>query len=125
MLKLRIMNTKLFLLVSMIFVMLSGTVYADVTTYTYDDSRQSVLVRSRGGNPTIIAKAGTGGSISPSGVIGAEFGSSRTFTITPKAGYQILRVTVDGASKGAVSSYTIDDVNTNHTITATFKLKAQ
>ena len=72
---------------------------------------------------TITATAGTGGTISPSGTVSVPGGGSQTFTITPKTGYGVSTVTVDGASVGAVSSYAFNSVTANHTITATFTTK--
>ena len=71
----------------------------------------------------ISASAGPGGSISPSGSVSVTNGGSQSFTITPKVGYIVDNVTVDGASKGAVTSYTFKNVTANHTIAATFKAK--
>ena len=72
----------------------------------------------------ITASAGSGGSISPSGSVAISQGLSQTFTITPSTGYKIAGVTVDGASVGAVSSYTFSNVTANHTISATFAATA-
>jgi hypothetical protein len=47
-------------------------------------------------------------------------GASQTFAIAPMTGYYISNVTVDGISVGAVSSYTFNNVTSNHTITSTF-----
>ncbi|HJV66417.1 MAG TPA: discoidin domain-containing protein [Geomonas sp.] len=69
---------------------------------------------------TISASAGAGGSISPTGSVAISQGSSQTFTITPTTGYKIAGVTVDGASVGAVASYTFSNVAANHTISASF-----
>ncbi|MHB8068525.1 MAG: M6 family metalloprotease domain-containing protein [Desulfobaccales bacterium] len=69
---------------------------------------------------TITAYAGTGGSISPSGATTVNYGANQTFTITPSAGYNVADVLVDGSSVGAVTSYTFNNVTTNHTISATF-----
>ena len=55
---------------------------------------------------TITASAGTGGSISPTGAVRVTSGASQSFTITPNSGYSVNGVTVDGASVGAVTSYT-------------------
>jgi len=71
-------------------------------------------------NYTITASAGTGGSISPSGSSSVSSGASKSFTITPSTGYSITGVTVDGASVGAVSSYTFSSIAANHTIQASF-----
>ncbi|HEX9023545.1 MAG TPA: fibronectin type III domain-containing protein, partial [Geobacteraceae bacterium] len=59
---------------------------------------------------TITASAGTGGAISPSGSVTVNQGASQAFTITPDTGYSISGVTVDGASVGAVNSYTFSNV---------------
>jgi hypothetical protein len=70
---------------------------------------------------TIIASAGTGGTISPAGAVSVQAGASRAFTISPAYRYRISNVTVDGVSKGAVSTYTFSNVNAPHTISATFR----
>ena len=73
---------------------------------------------------TITASAGTGGSISPSGVVVVPRTGSQTFTITPNTGYAIASVLVDGTNNtAAVSSgaYTFTNVTAAHTIAATFQ----
>ena len=69
---------------------------------------------------TITASAGAGGTIDPAGDVSVPPGGSQSFTITPNACYQIADVVVDGNSLGAMTSHTFDDVDANHTITATF-----
>ena len=69
---------------------------------------------------TITATAGENGSITP-GTTQVYKGDSQTFTITADSGYHIEDVLVDGASVGAVSSYTFDDVAADHTISVTFE----
>ena len=64
--------------------------------------------------------ATTGGSISPSGKIYAAKGSNLTYTITPKAGFAILAVAVDGVQVGPVSSYTFSNITEPHMIAAAF-----
>lgn len=73
---------------------------------------------------TITASAGQGGSISPNGSVSVAKGADQKFTITPSKGYEIADVKVDGQSVGKVETYTIGDVNENHTIAATFMEKA-
>jgi hypothetical protein len=53
---------------------------------------------------TITASAGTGGTISPTGAVSVNHGANQTFAIAANTGYQILSVTVDGVSQGAISS---------------------
>lgn len=69
---------------------------------------------------TITASAGTGGTITPSGSCSIREWLDKTFTITPDSGYEIADVLVDGKSVGAQSSYTFEDVRSNHTISASF-----
>ncbi|MEW5765256.1 MAG: PKD domain-containing protein, partial [Acidobacteriota bacterium] len=69
---------------------------------------------------TITASSGTGGTVTPSGAVTVAHGQNRTFTITPSANYGILDVVVDGSSVGPVASYTFTNVQSNHTLSATF-----
>jgi len=70
---------------------------------------------------TITATAGTGGTITPSGVVNVSGGSNQTFDIVPNATYIVAGVSVDGgASVGRVNHYTFTNVAADHTIDATF-----
>ena len=69
---------------------------------------------------TIQADCNTGGSISPAGKASLVVGQSQTYTITPEYGYVIKDVLVDEVSKGALSSYTFDNIDENHTISVVF-----
>lgn len=51
-----------------------------------------------------------------------SYGSDQVFTITPDAGYQVADVLVDGASVGAVTSYTFSVVTADHSIEACFSV---
>lgn len=50
-----------------------------------------------------------------------NYGANQTFTITADQYYVISDVKVDGASRGAISSYTFNNVTTNHTIEAFYE----
>ena len=70
---------------------------------------------------TITASSGSGGSISDEGVTTVAEGGSKTYTITPQSrDYEISDVLVDGVSVGAVTSYTFENVQGNHTIYVDF-----
>lgn len=69
---------------------------------------------------TIMASAGAGGTISPSGTATVNIGTNKTYTISANAGYLISDVQVDGVSQGAITSYAFSNVIANHTITASF-----
>lgn len=72
------------------------------------------------GSYTISASAGTGGSISPLGMINVTENTDQAFAITPDANFQIADVLVDSVSVGAVASYNFAAVTANHSISATF-----
>jgi hypothetical protein len=72
---------------------------------------------------TIVASAGSGGSISPSGdVVILTEATDQAFTITADTGYHVADVLVDGVSIGPVPSYTFAAVAANHTISASFAI---
>ncbi|MFH0921685.1 MAG: hypothetical protein V1913_15145, partial [Fibrobacterota bacterium] len=77
-------------------------------------------------NYTITASAGSGGSISPSGAVTVNSGTSKTYTITPNATYNVASVLVNGtavAIPAAGGTYTFSNVTANQTISASFALK--
>jgi hypothetical protein len=69
---------------------------------------------------TVEATQAEGGLITETGVYNC--GTDVVYTITPAECYTISDVTVDGASVGAVDTYTFAAIDTNHTITATFEM---
>jgi DNA-binding beta-propeller fold protein YncE len=71
-------------------------------------------------NYSIVASAGPGGTINPSETQFAHLGSNYTYAITPDAGYKISDVVVDGVSKGAISTYYFENIQTSHQIAASF-----
>ncbi len=71
----------------------------------------------------ITASAGRGGTISPSGSVSVNSGTSKSFLVTAAKGYAVSNVTVDGKSRGALSSYTFSNVTASHTIKATFSYR--
>lgn len=68
----------------------------------------------------ITAKANEGGSIDPVGTISVPAGSSQAFAVRPAAGCSVRNVLVDGMSVGAVNSYTLENVQADHTIEVFF-----
>jgi len=68
---------------------------------------------TQGANGTITLE-GTAGKVT------VNDGANQSFTITADADYHVADVEVDGVSKGALPSYTFNNVTANHTITATF-----
>ena len=71
---------------------------------------------------SINATAGTGGTISPSGIVSVNYGDNQTFNISPNTGYSISDVVVDSLSQGAITNYSFTSVSANHTISASFSI---
>ena len=69
---------------------------------------------------TLTAVAGSGGNINPSGTQTVNYGETLTYTITPNTGYQVANILVDGSPVGTSNSYTLLNIDANHTIIATF-----
>ena len=70
---------------------------------------------------TINVSAGHGGSVTPSARVAIGYGLSKMFAITPRWGYVIEDVVVDGVSVGPVSIYMFSNLTENHTISVTFR----
>src|SRR5204863_486792 len=103
-------------------VLVDGVSKGAVSNYTFSNVTAGHTIAASFNliNYTITASAGTGGTISPTGAVSVNCGSSQSFTITPETGYTIGVVVVDGSSVGAVASYTFNNVQTAHTISASF-----
>ncbi|GFO60717.1 hypothetical protein GMST_30420 [Geomonas silvestris] len=93
-----------------------------VTSYTFSDvgSDHTISASFTPNIYSITATAGANGSISPAGVSTVNQGNGQNYSITPAAGFQVADVLVDGASVGAVTSYSFSNVTANHTIAASF-----
>lgn len=69
----------------------------------------------------ILATAGEGGSISPSGSVYVARNGNQAFTITPNSGYRVADVLVNGESVGAVTSYEMTNVQASGNIRVVFE----
>lgn len=78
------------------------------------------FIPKTGANVNITATDGANGTISPAGTISVVKGGSKTFTMTPDAGYIVEDVKVDGISVGAVTTYTFTNTMVDHTISVSF-----
>lgn len=88
------------------------------TTFIMPDSEVELRANYAFNTYTITAIADGNGTITETAVV--NYGESKTFTITQTPGYHIEKVEVDGEDKGAITSYTFEDVKEEHTIKATF-----
>jgi hypothetical protein len=94
--------------------------FAALTIVACTDSKSNPAPGGQQGPWTIDASAGAGGTITPSGPVSVPHGGSRTFSVSANQGFTVSDVTVDGASVGAVATYTFSDVTAAHTIRAAF-----
>lgn len=68
----------------------------------------------------ITAVASGGGSVSPSGITTVNYGSNASYTINPDIGFKIDDVKIDNVSAGAISTYSFNNVSSNHNLSASF-----
>jgi hypothetical protein len=93
------------------------------SSYTFTNVQSNHTIEASftlNGPYTITAAAGTGGSIDPSGAVSVACGAGPTFTIASTSCYHIADVLVDGGTVGPVASYTFANVQSDHTIAASF-----
>ncbi len=71
----------------------------------------------------ITALVGPNGLITPTGISTVSYGTNQTYNINAASGYKISEVKVDGATVGAVSSYSFQNIMADHQISASFTIK--
>ena len=105
-------------------VLVDGVSQGPVSSYTFSGvfSNHTIVASFSLQTYTLTLSSGPNGSISPSGTITVNCGSSQTVLISPASCYQIQDVLVDGISQGPVSSYTFSGITANHTLSASFVL---
>lgn len=91
-------------------------------SYTFENVKEThtIDVTFEKTELAITASAGSGGSITPTGIVKVEYGESKAFTIHPDEGYEIDKVLIDGVDMGPITSYTFPEVKEEHTISASF-----
>ncbi len=73
----------------------------------------------------IVLTAGKGGSVSPSGTVSVDEGESLKLTVIPDAGYAVAELRIDGQSVGAVTEYTLQNIDADHSVYAVFAPSAE
>ncbi len=68
----------------------------------------------------ILASAGAGGAIDPTGTVAVNEGTDQLFNMTPDPTFVLLNVFADGVGQGRLNNYTFTNVTTAHTISSTF-----
>lgn len=104
-------------------VTVDGVSVGAVATYSFSNvtaNHTLAATFSASAGHTISASAGMGGSITPSGSTSVPHGGSKSYSIAATTGFRVAGVTVNGASVGAVTSYTFSNVTANQSIAARF-----
>jgi hypothetical protein len=93
-------------------------------TFTNVQGNHTISVSFATNEYTIVAAAGVGGTITPSGNVGVQGFSNQSFVITPNPGYLIDTVYIDGVDVSAVTpsgwTYTFNNIQADHTISVVF-----
>ncbi|HUI68187.1 MAG TPA: hypothetical protein VL087_08245 [Nitrospirota bacterium] len=103
--------------------LVDGSSVGAMTSYTFTNVTASHTIRATFAENAwfiIDSSAGSNGTISPSGRGSVLGGTRQKFTITPVAGYRVADLLVDGSSVGSLTSYTFDNVQAAHAISASF-----
>jgi len=104
-------------------VLVDGSSVGAFTSYAFTDVKgpHTISASFAINSYKITSSAGTGGIIVPSGTITVTYGASQQYTIQCDVSqYHIVDVKVDGASQGIITSYTFNNIASDHTIVATF-----
>lgn len=104
-------------------VTVDGASVGAVSTYTFTalTADHTIAATFAAAQFSIVATAGNGGTITPAGTTNMAYNGNQTYTISANNGYHVSDVFVDGASVGAVTSYSFTGVTANHTIYAAFE----
>ena len=103
-------------------VLVDGVAQGPITSYTFTNVQANHTIAAQFTLNTfaIVASSGANGTVTPAGSTDVNCGQNLQFAITPASCYHVANVLVDGASVGAVTSYTFSNVQAAHTISATF-----
>jgi hypothetical protein len=104
------------------YVAVNGASVGAVASYTVANVSKDTTIRADFVPVTyaITVTQTPNGTVTPSTYGGYRAGTSQTFSVRPNTGYHVTDVVVDGASVGAVGSYTVANIQANHAVTATF-----
>jgi hypothetical protein len=89
-------------------------------TFTNVQAPHSITATFTINTYTINATSGANGLVTPGGISTVNYGATPTYSITPITGYHVADVLVNGASVGAITTFTFTSVTANQTISATF-----
>ncbi|MBS4027615.1 MAG: hypothetical protein KGZ58_03165, partial [Ignavibacteriales bacterium] len=106
-------------------VFVDGSYVGNTSPYTITNviSNRTISAKFAINQYTITVATPTNGTISPTGPVTTNYGTSQTFTITPNTGYHIVNVTINGeVNLGAVTQHTFTNIASNYSLAATFEI---
>jgi hypothetical protein len=107
-------------------VLVDGSSVGNVTAYQFTNVISAHTISATFAITTyaITATNGADGNVDPAGITMVNSGGSQVYTLTPDPGYHFDVLTVDGnpAALTGPNTYTFTNVQTPHTISATFAI---
>lgn len=103
-------------------VLAGGVPVGPVTNYTFNNVRGNVAIEAQFGLKTyrLFAKSSAVGTINPAGITTVNPGASQSYFVTPSSGWGIYSLLVDNIDQGAITSYTFNNVQTDHSLKALY-----
>ncbi|MFI5253087.1 MAG: T9SS type A sorting domain-containing protein [Bacteroidota bacterium] len=103
---------------------IDGVKIASDTQYTFSSVKSNHTIRAifSHNDFTITSSAGLHGAISPAPSVFVSMGASQYFSITPDSGYHVDSLVIDGVKIASDTQYTFTNVNSDHTIRASFAI---
>ena len=97
--------------------------YGDTTFSILDiNDDHTVTVSFKPLTYPLTATTGANGTIDPSGLVTAEYGSDQFFLATPDSGYQVETWFVDGIeAQSGGSTYVLSDITASHDVSVSFE----
>ena len=96
---------------------------SNIVTLDTIKSNLTLIVTFKLKSFTITSKAGLNGKIISEGVVNVNIGASRIYSIVPDEGYDVDSLIINDIVLFNTNVYIFNDVQSNHTIRATFKIK--
>jgi len=105
-------------------VKVDGKSVGAVTSYTFSNVQKNAVIAATFTKlPVITAKQSVGGIIDPPGGLPIAYNGSRTYSVTPATGYDLVSLVINGKTKPAAGIFVFSNVIANQSIGAVFKLR--
>lgn len=105
------------------YVMIDGVKYTDITSYTFANVQENhtITVYFATYQYTVTASITGRGDIGQPTISYVNYGDDLTFIFVASTGYTLKKIVVDGQEISVVSSYTFENITSNHSIQIVFE----